>query len=153
MSADDSPIVLDAGAAVHLARGDAFGVALDEEFSLRRRRIAPIISSVTLGEILRIARRQRHVTANDDVSDDQVTALLANLNVVSPNGLVAAEYARLSAALDDRGDRTDSVVVWVAATASAARGSVITHRRAFEVFKDEVTCHIVDRSPFERPAP
>ncbi|GJG87442.1 hypothetical protein tb265_26230 [Gemmatimonadetes bacterium T265] len=149
MSIEDSPVVLDVGATVHLARGDGYGAELDRRFALLARRVAPLISAVSVGEVLRVARRQRQITRAEQVTDEAVQQLLSNLNVVPAEGAVALEFARLSAALDDAGNRLhNSAKVWVAATAAATRGVVVTDDVDFRAFGEEVRCEIVDAMPF-----
>ncbi len=147
MSAAAGLIVLDTEVCGHLCRGDAYGAALEERFELKARRVAPMISAVTVGEVLRRARRLAPLTRWDVVQMDTLNAMLRNLNVVPLAGPVALEFARLSARLDDSGQATDSARVWVAATASAMNATVLSHHSDFTVFKDEVRCEIVDRIP------
>ena len=51
-------LALDTGIVVHLLRGRATGEALEHAYALRTRREKPLISSVTVGELLAFAMQR-----------------------------------------------------------------------------------------------
>lgn len=123
----EDPIILDAIAAIHLARADRYGQELDARFLLRKRPYAPIISIVTAGEMMRIARRRIPFEEFERTAADLVSSLISELNVVPITGGVLRAYGKLMAEFDDDQTPLRSEFGWVAATAKVHDGTVISH--------------------------
>ena len=144
----DEPIILDALAAIHIARGDRYGRELDARFSLSKRSYAPIISAVTAGEMMRIARRLLPREEFERAPADLVASLINQLNVAPVTGGVIRAYGNLMAGFDDDQTPLRSEFGWVAATAKVHDGTVISHSPDFERLRTRVKHVVITRDGY-----
>ncbi len=116
-------VLLDTSVLVHLARQDTTGVWIENQFALSARADRPLISTVTEGEILGLARQRNW----GDTKVAALTRLLAEIVRVEA-GLpeVVDAYADLTV-LDVRGGHnTKDNDLWIAATAKATGAVLLT---------------------------
>lgn len=145
--AESVTYVLDALAAVHIVRGDAYGQELVNYFDLAERTTRPIISAATVGECLRIARRTSPVDSWERVDQPALQAYFSELDVMPLSALVQRSYAKIMALQDDKGALLSGPQGWVAAAAHAVGGTIITHSSDFAKCS-LVTAEAIDRVPY-----
>lgn len=147
MTIDDA-LVLDALPAIHVARGDEYGAALEEKYSLRKRTYIPLLSVVTAGEMLRIARRLTPRERFERVSEPLVLSLISEFVPVEITGGVLRAYAKLMASLDSDGNVIRAEFGWVAATALVNDATIITDSTEYRKFGNLVRYDIIPRAPY-----
>jgi tRNA(fMet)-specific endonuclease VapC len=119
---EHASILLDTGIVIVLARGREAGHSLDRRYALSARREVPLISVVTVGELLLFAR----TNGWGEEKERRLRHLLENLVIVDVhNDAVLDAYAELGAFARSVGRRMGQQNdVWIAATARAT-GSVL----------------------------
>ncbi len=123
-------ILLDTNVLVHLARGRAAGEWLDQQYGLRARAERPLVSVVSVGEILRIANRGSNPWGAR--KRDQLAASLTGLVTFGLTPHVLERYGQLGAYLDGRGRPIPQNDVWIAAAAAAAGAVLLTTDTDFD---------------------
>jgi len=122
-------LLLDTNVVIHLARDDENGKKIERQFGLTARPERPLISSISVGELLAMAYRRRW-------SDDKVAklrTLVADLVQVSAGlGEVVENYARLQCEKLENGHPGEQNDLWIAATAKAAGAVLITFDKDFQ---------------------
>lgn len=130
MIALDRQIVLDTSVLVYLARDGHVGRAIDRNFGLRQRKITPIISVVTIGEMQTLARWNNWGEQKRQKLQEVVESLIA-VEVGRPP--VLRQYAEINAWLRTNGramgQQND---IWIAATTKAVGGVLLTTDRDFD---------------------
>lgn len=129
MIASGAPLLLDANIVLLLTRRGTAGQRLDERFQLSARKSVPLISVITVGELLALALRNGwgapKVTA--------LRALLENLVIIDVNReAILQAYATIDAHLASIGRSIGQNDRWIAATAAAYRAVLITTDRDFD---------------------
>ena len=117
------PYLLDTNILVALVRGGALGTAIDTQFSLRSSPYKPVISVVSAGELLSLARKfgweGRKLTV--------VRRLLAQLVWIDINTTDIIEaYAELDFFSDQNGRHMGKNDLWIAATAKTSHTTLLT---------------------------
>src|SRR5262245_32927932 len=96
----DGLLLLDTNIVLHVARGKATGEALDKAFGLRARAERPLISIITVGELLAFARRRNwgeaKITRLQQLTEEFVVIDVRNQAVLE-------KYAEIDAYLVKRG--------------------------------------------------
>lgn len=129
MTSHTGPILLDTSALVHLTRGDAIGLRMAEEHQLRERTEKPLVSIVTVGELLAFAKRNTWGKAKTD----KLIHLLREVVVVDLHTqAVLDKYAELTVFLERTGQRIQQNDVWIAATAAVTGALILTMDRDFD---------------------
>lgn len=131
MIAERSGILLDTGIVVLLCRGGDAGKRLDGRYLLSSRREVPLLSVISVGELLAFARN----ASWGGGKEARLRELLGNLVIVDVNREpVLAAYAELSAHLKragtPMGQQND---LWIAATARATGATLLTTDKDFDV--------------------
>jgi tRNA(fMet)-specific endonuclease VapC len=128
--AASTPLLLDTNILIHLARGGVAAQRLEAEYALGSRRLTPIISVVTVGELLSFARRNGWGGAKRAALEQ----LVAHLVVVDiSRDPVLRAYAEFDAALTEAGTRMGQQNdLWIAATAAATGAVVLTTDQDFD---------------------
>ncbi len=121
-------LLLDTSVVVHVCRGSAVGLRIDEAYGLRKNAARPLISVVTVGETLGFARQRSW----GDAKIDRLRALLTEFVVVDINHKdVLERYATLRALDRAGGWNLSHNDTWIAATASVANALLLTNDRDF----------------------
>ena len=132
------PVVLDTNVLVHLVRANAVGKKIADSFGLRTRRERPLISIVTAGELRSLALKLNWGDARRLVLDK----LVGELVVVQLNqGDILDRYARIDAYSERSARparRMEKNDIWIAATASAVGGPLLTTDGDFEHLPTEL---------------
>ena len=116
-------VLLDTNVPVHLARQDATGVWIEDQFALTARVDRPLISTIAEGEILGFAR-QRNWGATRMAELTRLPGEVVRVNAGLPE--VVDAYADLTV-LDLRGGHnTKDNDLWIAATAKATGAVLLT---------------------------
>ncbi|WP_441290165.1 type II toxin-antitoxin system VapC family toxin [Sorangium sp. KYC3313] len=128
MTAPEGPVVLDTNVVLQLVRGNEFGRALDAAFRLQARPLRPILSIVSVGELLAFAKRR--AWGADRI--DKLNQILKQLVVFDINRAIAERYAAIHTFLIGAGRTVGDNDVWIAATAAATSSLLITTDKDFE---------------------
>jgi tRNA(fMet)-specific endonuclease VapC len=130
---DSGLLLLDTSVVLHLIRGKATGEAIDRAFGLRARPDRPLISIITVGELLAFARQRGWGGARIDRLKTAVEELVV---VDVRNQSVMDRYAEIDTFLVRRGNPVGDNDVWIAATAAAAGAVLLTTDRDFDLMHD-----------------
>ncbi|HLL20882.1 MAG TPA: type II toxin-antitoxin system VapC family toxin [Kofleriaceae bacterium] len=130
---DTRLLLLDTNVVLQLVRGNATGEALDRAYGLRARPDRPLISIVTVGEMLAMAKR-----LNWGAKKVETLKLLASELVVVDidNQRVLDNYAEIHAFAVTNGYMLGDNDIWIAATAAAAGAVLLTTDRDFDPLAD-----------------
>jgi len=129
MISPDRLILLDTNVLIHLIRGDAIGAAIDERYGLRNRPERPLISIVTVGEVMKFAEWRGW----GEGKRRMIRELLEELLIVDiSDATILDRYAKIGAYLDSTGQRIQHNDIWIAATAAAKRAVVLTMDSHFD---------------------
>lgn len=131
MIPEHTPILLDTGIVVVLARAGEAARRLDGRYTLFSRREVPLVSIVSVGEVLLIARSNRWGTEKER----RVREILENLVIVDIRSQpVLDAYAELGVFTRSigraMGQQND---LWIAATARATGAMLLTLDSDFDV--------------------
>lgn len=127
-------IVLDTNVLVHVARGRAAGEWFDQAYALRARAERPLVCTVSIGEIFRIANRGPNPWGPR--KRDQLMQFLAGLVRLPLTTAVLDRYGVLGAFLDARGRPIPQNDLWIAAAAAVAGAVVLTTDTDFDVLHE-----------------
>ena len=137
----DQLILLDTNILVHLLRGKAAGQWLDTTYLLSTRHVRPLLSVVSLGELLALAEKWSWKTEKQQ----QIHALVQSYVVVDINHRpVLDSYARLSSRWERAGKRMEQNDLWIAASAEAAGAAILTTDRDFGKLSESIAVEWVD---------
>lgn len=118
----DRLVLLDTNVLLHVIRGRAPGRWILDSYALSARPERPLVSSVSLGELWRIAFR----AGWGEARLERLHLLGTQLVVVGLERDVVRSYGELGATLDERGRPIPQNDVWIAATAAAKRAVLLT---------------------------
>lgn len=125
----DSLVLLDTNVVVHLARDNTLGRRINEDYQLSERRVRPLISIVTVGELFAFARKRgwgdRKVEKLKDIVRGLTVADIRPQNVID-------RYAEIDAYSERQGQTMGDNDVWIAATAAAAGAHLLTTDKDFD---------------------
>jgi predicted nucleic acid-binding protein len=125
---DHEPIVLDPEILLELFRGKEFGQWLDATYRLRERPNRPIVSIVTVGEILAIAERRGYGAERRD----RLEELLADVVVVDVTRPIAEWFALILAETQRIGKPIGEDDTWISATTAALEATLIAKDTDFD---------------------
>ena len=129
----DALILLDTNVLIHLVRGNELGRRIDADHQLLGRADRPIISVVTIGETLSLARQFNWGQAKAE----KLRELLREFPVVDINSEpVLTLYAELDHFSRSNGRRMGKNDVWIAACAVATDAWLLTCDQDFDVLAD-----------------
>ena len=130
MIGDRTSLLLDTGIVVLLCRGGEAGMRLDAVYGLTARRHVPLLSVISVGELLAFSRN----ASWGGGKEARLRELVANLTIVDVNREpVLTAYADLSAHLKRAGRPMGQNDVWIAATARATGATLLTIDTDFDV--------------------
>ena len=121
-------VLLDTSVLVHLIRGNPIGRWVDSSF-LEPLPGVPLISIVTVGEILALARRwtwgPKRMQRLEDLVEKFVVVDIRSLDVLS-------SYAEVDHALRRMGNPVQQNDMWIAATAIVSEAHLLTADKDFD---------------------
>lgn len=129
MTVPEGPVVLDTNVVLQLVRGNEFGRRLDAVYGLQARHFRPMLSIVTMGELLAFAKRR----AWGADRSDKLNQVIHQLVVLDINRAIIERYAAIHTFLIASGRTVGDNDVWIAATAAATSALLITTDKDFEV--------------------
>lgn len=127
----DRLVLLDTNVLLHLVRNKAAGKWIERTYELRARPERPLISIVSVGEMLRLGLRAgRNWGAARHELLQRLMQELVVVDVEEPG--ILPLYGRIGAYLDDTGQPIPQNDVWIAATAAAKDAVVLTTDSDFD---------------------
>jgi tRNA(fMet)-specific endonuclease VapC len=141
----DELILLDTGVLLYLLRGQATGRKIEEDYNLSKRSERPLISVITVGEILAIALRRGYAAEKRAALNE----LIRDMVVVEISTPVAAHFAHILTAQQQIGKPIGENDTWIAATAKATDSTLLTtDRNDFGKLKPGlIKLEIIDPTP------
>lgn len=126
---DESTWILDTGIIVHVLRGSPLGGHLIEDHQLRARNDVPLLSVVSIGELLSLARQ-----FNWGVDKIQyMQEVVGELVIVDINSQPVLEaYAEIDAWGRSKGLSLGKNDLWIAASAAATNSTLLTADKDFD---------------------
>lgn len=122
-------ILLDTNILIHLIRGNSVAQWIDSQFGLRSRAAKPLISVVTIGESLALAKKLNWGSSKAGTLE----SLLREMVVADINSApVLKNYAEVDHALQKIGKPIQQNDMWIAATAMAFEAHLLTTDRDFD---------------------
>lgn len=122
-------LLLDTNIVVHLIRNNEVAQRVDAQFQIRHRVDRPLISIVTVGECLSLARQLNW----GDAKRDALGALLRELVVVDlDRRQILEKFAEFHSFTRSKGRTLSHNDLWIAATAAATDAHLITTDRDFD---------------------
>lgn len=122
-------ILLDTNVLIQLVRGNEIGRRIDTNYQLRARLERPLISIITVGESLALARKFKWGKAKAD----QLKELLSEVVLVDINhASVLEKYAEISDYLENIGQPMGQNDMWIAATAAVSNSWLLTTDTDFD---------------------
>jgi tRNA(fMet)-specific endonuclease VapC len=122
-------LLLDTNILIHLIRDNQVGRSIESRFRLRNRPVRPLISIVTVGELLAVARKRGwgpgKVQALEDLLD---TAALVDIH----SRPILEAYAEIDFFLERSGWPIGQNDVWIAATAVVSGAHLLTMDKDFD---------------------
>lgn len=122
-------ILLDTNILIQLVRGKELGKRIDANYQLRARLERPLISVITVGEVMAFARKLNWA----EKKVNELQKLLGELVIVDINhSSVLSKYAEISHYLESNGQPIGQNDMWIAATAMAANAWLLTTDKDFD---------------------
>ena len=129
MNASREVLLLDTNVVLHVLRGNEIGRRVDSLFQIRHRSDRPLISVVTVGECLALARRWGW----GETKRTQMEQLLRELVVVDIQSREVLErFAEMHSWSRTNGRALGDNDLWIAATAAATHAHLITTDADFD---------------------
>lgn len=129
MNVDGKLLLLDTSVILHLIRGKATGLAIDAAYGLRKRPDRPLVSVISVGEILSFAAQRGWGVGKVD----QLKKLVEELVVVDVRSQsVLQSYAAIDSYLVKNGRKVGDNDAWIAATAAATGAILLTTDKDFD---------------------
>lgn len=122
-------ILLDTSVLIHIIRGTAFGKRLVKEQALDIRTEKPLVSVVTVGELLAFARKCGWGTRKIERLEELVASIV--VADIRPRPILEA-YAEIDAFCQAKGRSLGQNDLWIAATAAATSATLVTTDKDFD---------------------
>jgi len=135
----DPLYLLDTNILVHYVRGDQFQRRIEAKYGLLVTPTVPLISIVTEGEMLSLARQWGWGVARQKQLGFLLT-MVRRVNLDAP-GLLAA-YAQIDAYSEAAGHSMGKNDIWIAATAAVTGATLLTADRDFDHLDPDYLSHI-----------
>jgi predicted nucleic acid-binding protein len=132
-------LILDTNVLVHLLRNNAVGQAIEKTYSLTTRPERPLLSSIVEGELRGLAESWNWGTRKIQTLETTLSELV-RISAGEPE--VVAAYGELYAHQSKIGKRVGENDLWIAATARAINGTVLTCDTDFLSFDQVVVNYI-----------
>jgi tRNA(fMet)-specific endonuclease VapC len=151
MTSPPGLLLLDTNILLHLVRGNEFGKSIDAAYGLRARPDRPLISVVTVGEILSLAKKFNWGTKKQE----RMLELVRELVVVDINNdAVLKKYGEIDHFLESNGRVVGDNDTWIAATAAATTATLLTTDKDFDPLEGAFISRIcIDLAPKPAGAP
>jgi len=135
----DHPLhLLDTNVVVALMRANALGQHIDETYKPRQAKFKPIISVVSVGEMLSLAR-QFGWGAKKTAEIGKLVENLVVEDIDTPE--ILAAYAEIDHASRNAGRKMGKNDVWIAATAKVAGAMLLTTDKDFDHLRGSSSLH------------
>lgn len=121
-------ILIDTNILIHLVRDNWIGRSIDSRFGLRGREKRPLVSVITIGEALALAKKLSWGPAKIAALED----LFWTLVVVDISDEILDLYAEVDFFLCRAGKPIGQNDIWIAATAIAAGAQLLTTDKDFD---------------------
>ena len=121
-------LLLDTSILLHLVRENRLGRAIESKFRLQTRAEKPLISVVTVGEILAFVQRSNWGRPKMAVLED----LLQDLVIMDISDDILDLYAQIDVFLRRAGKPVQQNDMWIAATAVASGAHLLTTDKDFD---------------------
>lgn len=119
----DRDLILDTNVVIVLVRGQKLGTWIQNEYQLDQRTLRPLVSAITVGEALALAKKWGWSQPKLKKLED----LLRELVVVDVNkASILNRYAEIWTHLEAAGTPIGENDTWLAATASATNAVLLT---------------------------
>jgi len=140
-------LLLDTSILLHLVRENRIGRSIDSKFRLRVRAERPLISIISIGEVLAFSKRRSWGPSKMALLDD----LLQDLVTVRISDEILELYAQFDFFLRRSGKAVEQNDIWIAATTAATGAHLLTTDKDF----DPLYPAYLDRTWIDpqRPAP
>ena len=123
-------VLLDTDVLLRLVREDATGRHITSTYKLLERPDRPLLSIVSVGEILTFPRRREWGTAKVEI----LNSLLRELVIVPVSGhAIADQFAQITAFCQGKGRTLSDNDRWIAATACNTKAVLLTTDPDFDV--------------------
>lgn len=123
-----SLLLLDTNILIHLVRKNQVGHSIESQFRIRMRRERPLISIVTVGEALAMAKRCGWGPAKTTALAD----LLQSLVTIEISDDILEIYAQFDFFLRRSGKAVEQNDIWIAATTAATGAHLLTTDKDFD---------------------
>ena len=121
-------LLLDTSILLHLVRENRIGRSIDSRFRLRIRAERPLISIVSIGEVLAFSKRRSWGPSKMALLDD----LLQDLVTVQISDDILELYAQFDFFLQRSGKAVEQNDIWIAATTVATGAHLLTTDKDFD---------------------
>jgi tRNA(fMet)-specific endonuclease VapC len=121
-------LLLDTNILLHLVRENRVGKSIESKFRLQTRSERPLVSIISLGEILAFVKRRSWGTSKISALE----ALLQSLIVLEISDEVLELYAQIDVVLQRAGRPVQQNDMWIAATAIASGAHLLTTDKDFD---------------------
>ncbi|HEY4562267.1 MAG TPA: type II toxin-antitoxin system VapC family toxin [Thermoanaerobaculia bacterium] len=122
-------LLLDTNILVHLVRSNRLGEAIDSRFQLRARTKIPLVSVVTVGEILGLSKKWSWGALKIQRLEDLLQQFIL-LDINSED--VLSTYAELDSFLEKSGKPIEQNDIWIAANTIVAGAHLLTTDKDFD---------------------
>ncbi len=140
-------ILLDTNILVHLLRGQAAGTWIDESFQLRKRPYRPLVSVISVGEILALAEKWDWGPRRRQ----EIDSLLATLTILDiRHQEILQRYAIFSTRWERAGLRMEQNDLWIAASAGSVNAVLLTTDDDFKKLSEVIQVQWVDSQHLRR---
>jgi len=121
-------LLLDTNILLHLVRNSRVGRSIESRFRLHTRVERPLISVITLGEMLALVKRGNWGSWKRGILEE----LLRDLVVMGISDQVLETYAEIDTYLVRGGNPIQQNDIWIAATAIASGAHLLTTDKDFD---------------------
>ena len=132
-------LLLDTNILVIAIRGGHLADVVDKKYGIRSSRFKPLVSIVSIGELLAIALR-RNWGAQKRAVLEALQRELVIVNINSPQILNA--YAEVQVAAESSGRTLSKNDLWIAATAKETGATLLTTDRDFDALDPDHIDHV-----------
>ncbi len=127
-------VLLDTSVLIHLLRDTSLGKRILKEQALETRAEKPVISVVTVGELLAFAKKRGWGTRKIERLEELVSSIV--VADIRPRPILD-KYAEIDAFCEANGRALGKNDLWIAATAAATNATLVTADKDFDPLAGE----------------